>query len=96
MVMLAARPTRAASLITRTRFIINRRADDPRSARPFSGSAVTTLSEGLLDLAIALPLPATWAPYSTTIILATIASRLFLNVPFSIWVRVLTYTLRGY
>jgi inner membrane protein COX18 len=47
---------------------------------------VETLSEGLLDLAIALPLPPSWPPYASTIILATVATRLVLNAPFSVWV----------
>lgn len=51
------------------------------------GSMMQTLSEGFLDLAQALPLPASFPPYSTTIILVTIVTRLALTVPFSVWVR---------
>jgi hypothetical protein len=41
-------------------------------------------SQGFLDLAIALPLPSSLPPYSTTIILATILSRVAL-LPFYVW-----------
>jgi hypothetical protein len=57
--------------------------------RTFLGSAVTSLSEGLLDLSLALPLPPSFPPYASTIILATVATRLVFTVPFAIWVRYL-------
>ncbi|TFK75819.1 hypothetical protein BDN72DRAFT_891695 [Pluteus cervinus] len=42
------------------------------------------LGNGFLDLAIALPLPPSLPPYSTTIILVTLLSR-FALLPFTIW-----------
>ncbi|TFK55965.1 hypothetical protein OE88DRAFT_1621195 [Heliocybe sulcata] len=50
-------------------------------------SAVQTLSDGFVDLALALPLPPSWPTYSSTIILTTIATRLVFTVPFSIWAK---------
>ncbi|KAH9006942.1 60Kd inner membrane protein-domain-containing protein [Lactarius hatsudake] len=47
----------------------------------------TSIYNGFLDLAIALPWPASFPPYSSTIILLTIASRLALTVPFSVWAK---------
>src|ERR1700735_2812694 len=44
---------------------------------------------GFLDLAIALPWPSSLPPYSSTIILLTVASRLSATVPFSVWVSLL-------
>lgn len=49
--------------------------------------AVTTLSEGFLDLALAIPYPEAIPAYSGTIILVTVVSRLLITVPFSLWVR---------
>jgi hypothetical protein len=46
-----------------------------------------TFTEGFLDLAIALPYPESFPPYSTTIILVAVVSRLLFTVPVSIWVR---------
>ncbi|OCH92940.1 hypothetical protein OBBRIDRAFT_790799 [Obba rivulosa] len=57
------------------------------SRRTFISSAVQGLSDGFLDLAIALPYPPSLPAYTTTIILLTVASRLALTVPFSIWAR---------
>lgn len=54
--------------------------------RTFVSSTLQTVSEGFLDLAIALPYPESLPPYSTTIILATVVTRLVFTVPFSIWV----------
>jgi hypothetical protein len=45
------------------------------------------LSHEFLDLAFALPLPPSFPPYSTTIILVTVFTRLVLTLPVSIWVR---------
>ncbi|KAI0320673.1 60Kd inner membrane protein-domain-containing protein [Amylostereum chailletii] len=45
------------------------------------------LTEGFLDLALALPLPPSWPVYSSTIILITVATRLVFTVPFSIWAK---------
>ncbi|KAF8974472.1 60Kd inner membrane protein-domain-containing protein [Flammula alnicola] len=45
---------------------------------------IQSVCNGFLDLALALPLPPSLPPYSTTIILVTIASRLAL-LPISIW-----------
>jgi inner membrane protein COX18 len=44
-----------------------------------------TYPNEFLDLAVALPVPAGWPPYSTSIILATLVSR-FALLPVSIWV----------
>ncbi|KAF9247303.1 60Kd inner membrane protein-domain-containing protein [Melanogaster broomeanus] len=49
--------------------------------------SLDVLKDGFLDLAIALPIPALWPAYSTTIILCTVLSRLALTVPFSIWAK---------
>ena len=46
----------------------------------------SAIQSGFLDLAIALPWPASFPPYSSTIILVTVVSRLALTVPFSVWV----------
>jgi hypothetical protein len=59
-----------------------------KSQRTLFTSAVETLAEEFLDLALALPLPSSLPPYSTTIILFTVVSRLAFTLPFSIWVRV--------
>ncbi|EMD40772.1 hypothetical protein CERSUDRAFT_91514 [Gelatoporia subvermispora B] len=55
--------------------------------RTFITSAVQQLSDGFLDLAIALPYPPSLPAYTTTIVVLTVASRLVLTVPFSIWSR---------
>ncbi|PCH41093.1 hypothetical protein WOLCODRAFT_118223 [Wolfiporia cocos MD-104 SS10] len=55
--------------------------------RAFSSSVIQTLSDGFLDLAIALPLPQSLPPYSTTIILLTVATRLVFTLPFSVWAK---------
>ena len=49
--------------------------------------SLQTLTEGFLDLAIALPYPLSFPPYASTIILTTIATRTLFTLPFSIWVR---------
>jgi inner membrane protein COX18 len=46
----------------------------------------SAIQNGFLDLAIALPWPTSFPPYSSTIILLTVVSRLALTVPFSVWV----------
>jgi mitochondrial inner membrane protein COX18 len=43
------------------------------------------LCDGFLDLAVALPLPPSLPPYSTTIILTTLVTRVAL-LPIAIWV----------
>ncbi|KAI0771571.1 60Kd inner membrane protein-domain-containing protein [Trametes elegans] len=62
-----------------------RRVVPPR--RTFVSSTIHGLSEGFLDLAIALPYPPGWPPYSCTIILVTVVTRLALTVPFSVWAK---------
>ncbi|KAI1795182.1 60Kd inner membrane protein-domain-containing protein [Ganoderma leucocontextum] len=57
------------------------------SRRTFISPAIHSLSEGFLDLATALPYPPDWAPYSCTIILVTVVTRLAFTVPFSIWAK---------
>ena len=54
----------------------------PSTRRFFTQS----LCDGFLDLAIALPLPPSLPPYSTTIILVTVVTRLAL-LPVAVWVR---------
>lgn len=49
--------------------------------------SIETFTNGFLDLAIALPLPPSFPPYSTTIIICTVVSRLIWTVPFSIWAK---------
>jgi hypothetical protein len=44
------------------------------------------LSQEFLDLAVALPLPTSLPPYSTTIFLVAVFTRLVFTVPASIWV----------
>lgn len=61
--------------------------------RTFVSSAVDSVADGFLDLATALPLPSAFPPYSTTIILVTVVSRLVFTLPFSLWVRM--FTLNG-
>ncbi|KAH7921813.1 hypothetical protein BV22DRAFT_1106968 [Leucogyrophana mollusca] len=56
-----------------------------RSQRTFV--SIETFSDGFLDLATALPLPPSLPPYSTTIILCTVLTRLVWTVPFSIWAK---------
>ncbi|GBE79688.1 60Kd inner membrane protein-domain-containing protein [Sparassis latifolia] len=58
-----------------------------RASRTFISAAVQGLSEQFLDLAIALPLPPSLPPYSTTILLVTVVSRLIFTVPFSVWAK---------
>lgn len=71
---------RCSHLPSRTGYEVSR-----RSHRTLFTSAVETLSEGFLDLALALPFPPSLPPYSTTIILFTVVSRLAFTLPFSIW-----------
>ena len=44
------------------------------------------VSDGFLDLALALPYSELVPPYSATIIITTVLSRLLFTVPFSVWV----------
>ncbi len=46
----------------------------------------SAIQDGFLDLAVALPWPVSFPPYSSTIILLTVVSRLALTIPFSVWV----------
>lgn len=46
----------------------------------------SAIQDGFLDLAVALPWPSSFPPYSSTIILLTVVTRLALTVPFSVWV----------
>jgi inner membrane protein COX18 len=46
----------------------------------------SAIQGGFLDLAVALPWPSSFPPYSSTIILLTVVSRLAFTVPFSVWV----------
>ncbi|EJF61190.1 hypothetical protein DICSQDRAFT_60851 [Dichomitus squalens LYAD-421 SS1] len=55
--------------------------------RTFIASTIQSLSDGFLDLAIALPYPSGWPPYSCTIILVTVVTRLAFTVPFSVWAK---------
>ncbi|KAI9001064.1 60Kd inner membrane protein-domain-containing protein [Trametes punicea] len=64
-----------------------RRPPRSPSRRTFVSSTVHGLSEGFLDLAIALPFPPEWPPYSCTIILVTVVTRLAFTVPFSVWAK---------
>ncbi|KAF8272549.1 60Kd inner membrane protein-domain-containing protein [Lactarius quietus] len=56
-------------------------------AIPGKRQFTSSIYDGFLDLAIALPWPSSFPPYSSTIILLTIASRLALTVPFSVWAK---------
>lgn len=58
----------------------------PRQRRTFFTSTIQAVSDQFLDLAVAIPYPISLPTYSATIILVTVASRLILTVPFSIWV----------
>jgi len=59
------------------------------SRRQFSG-IIESMGQEFLDLATALPYPSGFPPYSSTIILVTIFSRL-LTVPVTVWVRVFSW-----
>ncbi|KAH9853524.1 60Kd inner membrane protein-domain-containing protein [Lenzites betulinus] len=72
------RPSLAAS---------SRRSQRPLPRRTFVSSTIHGLSEGFLDLAIALPFPPEWPPYSCSIILVTVVTRLAFTVPFSVWAK---------
>lgn len=86
--MLVARRVRLPPLHHRCSRLPPRPSHDVprRSQRTLFTSAVETLSEGFLDLAIALPFPPSLPHYSTTIILLTVVSRLAFTLPISIWV----------
>ncbi|KAH9999268.1 membrane insertase OXA1/ALB3/YidC, partial [Russula vinacea] len=47
----------------------------------------SAIQDGFLDLAVALPWPSSFPPYSSTIILLTVVTRLALTVPFSVWAK---------
>ena len=68
-----------------SRLVLRRQTVVPQ--RTYFTSTIQTLSDGVLDLAIALPYPPSIPVYSTTIIAVTVVTRLILTVPFSIWVR---------
>ncbi|KAG2077329.1 hypothetical protein BDR04DRAFT_1000604 [Suillus decipiens] len=59
----------------------------PRNFQRRTFVSIETLTNGFLDVATALPLPPSFPPYSTTIIICTIVSRLIWTVPFSIWAK---------
>ncbi|KAI0677568.1 60Kd inner membrane protein-domain-containing protein [Trametes maxima] len=65
----------------------SRRPRHPVPRRTFVSSTIHGLSEQFLDLAIALPFPPEWPPYSSTIILVTVVTRLAFTVPFSVWAK---------
>ncbi|KAI0732962.1 hypothetical protein C8Q72DRAFT_874028 [Fomitopsis betulina] len=77
---------RSTSLWPVTNALRVRRAHPPQP-RKFTSSAIQTLTDGFLDLAIALPYPSSLPPYSTTVILVTVVSRLIITAPFSIWAK---------
>ena len=56
------------------------------NARKRPVSNLAGLSEGFLDLAVALPYPQSWPPYASTVILLTVVTRLAFTVPISVWV----------
>ncbi|TDL29551.1 hypothetical protein BD410DRAFT_779991 [Rickenella mellea] len=63
-----------------------------RTAVPFQqrrslSFTLQTLSESFYDFALALPLPPSFPPYSTTIILTTVLSRVLFTLPVSIWAK---------
>ena len=72
--MLSFQGTRRALKIARNPNLSNRR------------HFIQGLCDGFVDLALALPIPPSLPPYSTTIIILTVVSRLAL-LPISIWVR---------
>jgi mitochondrial inner membrane protein COX18 len=49
----------------------------------------SAIQDGFLDFALALPWPPSFPPYSSTIILLTVVSRLAFTIPFSVWVSAL-------
>ncbi|THH11476.1 hypothetical protein EW145_g621 [Phellinidium pouzarii] len=54
----------------------------------WSGSgSLQPITDGFLDLALALPWPNPFPPYASTIILTTVLSRLIFTLPFSIWAK---------
>ena len=87
MLVLSQLPTRAA---TRRAPCVQRvarhRLRPLNKPRTLVTEAIQQASDGFLDLAIAIPYPEYIPPYSGTIILLTIATRLVFTVPFSIWV----------
>ncbi|OAX44558.1 hypothetical protein K503DRAFT_678466 [Rhizopogon vinicolor AM-OR11-026] len=72
----------------RAAYVIHRpcRAVHPHSLQRRT-LTVESFTNGFLDLAAALPLPPSLPPYSTTIIICTVVSRLIWTVPFSIWAK---------
>ena len=64
-------------------------------ALPGKRQFTSSIYDGFLDLATALPWPSSFPPYSATIILLTVASRLALTVPFSVWVSLLRSSKTG-
>ncbi|KAI0832366.1 60Kd inner membrane protein-domain-containing protein [Trametes gibbosa] len=65
----------------------SRLSQRPIPRRTFVSSTIHQLSEGFLDLAIALPFPPEWPPYSCSIIVVTVVTRLAFTVPFSVWAK---------
>jgi mitochondrial inner membrane protein COX18 len=66
--------------------LLARRHVTPPVQQTRSLVTVQQLTEGFLDLAIALPFPPEWPPYSSTIVTVTLLSRLLFTLPVSIWV----------
>ncbi|KAL7282371.1 hypothetical protein PYCCODRAFT_1364238 [Trametes coccinea BRFM310] len=79
--------TRTALTSLRPSLAAARRPQRHIPRRTFVSSTIHNLSEGFLDLAIALPWPPEWPPYSCTIILVTVVTRLAFTVPFSVWAK---------
>jgi len=77
-----ARPHVAARLTTFRPFSQTQASVSILGKRKFTSA----IQDGFLDLAVALPWPTSFPPYSSTIILLTIVSRLAFTVPFSVWV----------
>lgn len=69
-------------LLRYTRGSVFKRVVSPRTI-----TTLDSVADGFLDLATALPIPPSLPPYSTTIIICTILSRLVLTVPFSVWAK---------
>ena len=74
--------------------LLRSRHTRPHKRRQLNTSALQSLTDGFLELALALPYPETFPPYASTIILTTVLSRLFITLPFLIWVSLKYLTLR--
>ncbi|KAH7914208.1 60Kd inner membrane protein-domain-containing protein [Hygrophoropsis aurantiaca] len=84
--MLVLRTVRRTALsLRKPRCLISGQNGLPIKRRTFV--SIGAFSDGFLDLATALPLPPSLPPYSTTIILCTVITRIVWTVPFSIWAK---------